>query len=422
MHTMSSIFRCCALLFAVSAAAGAQTPEGLFRVDWNLQATLSAPVDPFWNQYQQYIAESSPLAVIRMGLEEPGRWKLHADVALKQQFAGWQPTNLTIPLPGPRAVPVEYHAFQTGYLWYDFSPLQVTFGRNKLHYGPMEHSLLISDSVEFMDQLRLRMPVGDWVFDYALTSPETRNGMESDYRKSTFFVIRRLEWHWESFVFAFTEQALLDRQAYTLTDFMPVILFHQMAILPFNTSMTLDADWRATPQWRFSGQLSSDEADASLMGIPDTANPNILGFLVGAEFRDERWDWNLDVGATHYLFGNFDTEGAKAIHRVLLDNGVQQVFLSSPYGPGAQWINTRLAWKNPGWTLGLRAELWTVLQGVTLAWPYPGTPPAENYDVNGRFSGEVRWSLGDFVLSTGPSLLVRNQNLNPQWKLSLSSS
>ena len=60
-----------------------------------------------------------------------------------------------------------------GYLWYNFDPLQVEFGRDVVHFGPLRSSLLPSDRLPFMDLLRLTLPLGRLSMDLMISSLES---------------------------------------------------------------------------------------------------------------------------------------------------------------------------------------------------------------------------------------------------------
>jgi hypothetical protein len=415
----------------------ATDPEGQFALDWNLQGTVSVPVDPFWNTYANVAATVPPFATVRLGLEQSSRWKVYAEIGLKQQFTGWEATNLPIPVPSIPRAPVDYHVIQQGYLWYNFDPLQVSLGREGLHWGPPGHSFIVSDAIPFLDGFQVTLPMGDFTLRYAATSPETRKSGQVNFDTATYFVLHRLEWSHSGVTIAFTEQALLDRNGdtegggatakavYPLTDFFPVFLFHQGEIMPFNTSMTLDFDWQVSNEWRLWLQLASDEFDSSVFGIPDTPTPTINGYLAGLSFVSGPVTWNLGVGTNHYLWGNFDDNSflARAIYRVLLDSGLQELYLTSPYGPGTNWATTDFTWNTRSWSVSGRAEVWTTLPGITLHIPYDSPEPDPlAFDLHARVSAEATIRLGDFALSTGPVFLLSKLSVTPQWKASLKTT
>lgn len=420
------------LFLGLAVASHGQSIEGRASLEGVFQLKGGPTPETFWQTYQNYAQDTSPMATIDLGLKQPGRWDLQLTVVGKQQFSPWQPTNLTLPTNGPRTVPLEFHILEAGWLRYNFDPLVVTFGRQKYHLGPSGPSLIVSEAVPFLDGVTFRLPMGEWTLDYATTSPETRRNREHDFTVPAVYNIHRIQWSRDGLTLAFTEQMLLDRNTYNadgslkragtyvLTDYLPVGLFHQSDIFPFNTSMIVDAEWAPGNGWRVWGQLGSDEFDGRDFGIPDTNNPTSNSFLVGVEWEDGPWQLWLDAGTTHYLWGNYDDDkpAAKAIYRVFLDNGVQELFLTSPYGPGTWWLKGKIHWDSKPWSWGLSTEVWRTLDGLDLAYPYLGSEPSnDRARWNSRIVGTVGWKVDSLQITTGPTLLVRNTSVIPQWRV-----
>jgi hypothetical protein len=412
--------------------------QGTFRVELTGAATATTAVDPFWSLYPQYAADTAPMVRWTMGLEQKGDWKLQAAVNFEQQYTGWEPTNLTYPYSGgTRTFPVEFHGVQVGDLTYNFHPLEVSVGRNKVHWGPTKNSLIVSDQVPFLDRVTLHFPMGDWALDSLVASPETREGTTVNYTVTTYQVAHRVSWRTEGLEIGFTEQAILDRNsydasgavtasgAYSLSDFFPFFTIHQADQRPFNSMTVLDAAWQMTPEWRLSAESGLDDVDARLFGIPDDPIPTIAATIVGLDWHRDRWTWQGEWGNTHYLWGNHDDANryGKSIYRIFLDNGVQELPLTSPYGPGATWVNWQLTYAGDRLTYDFKGEVWSVLEGVSLQSSYAmAEPDFSKFDVYGRVHFFATLHRGDVSLTTGPQVLFNDTDVTYQWRFQLKAA
>ncbi len=417
----------------ITSAAGAE-PVSWIGAQAIAEGTLSTPLDGFWSEYPQYAAGNLPFFRGWFGIQDD-KWRIEGEFDLFQQYAGWRASNLPIPDPSSmRTFPVEYHGLQKADFVYDFSPLVVAIGRNKVHWGATQDSLIIADQVPFLDRVALHLPMGNWALDDLVASPETRSGTSTQYDATTFQVAHRLSWRQDGLEIGFTEQAILDRNvyssktgqitqkgSYTLTDFLPFSSVHETDVKPFNSMMILDVSW-TSGNWRFGAEYGLDDFDARIFGIPDDPIPNIPAVLLEARYTDAQWMAILSVGSTHYLWGNYDTPLGKSVYRIYLDNGVQEMPLTSPYGPGATWITYALHHEGRNISFDGKAEVWAVQKGVTLDWPYADDPPGPGFDFYARAHLYAGIWRGGVLYETGPQMLLANKSLTEQWCVRISTS
>jgi hypothetical protein len=247
-------------------------------------------------------------------------------------------------------------------------------------------------------------------------------------------VAHRLSWSQGGLEIGFTEQAILDRNvyskktggisergSYTLADFFPFSSVHETDVRPFNSMMILDVSW-TSGNWRFAAEYGLDDFDARIFGIPDDPIPTIPALIVEVRYTDDTWMALLSGGSTHYLWGNYSTPLGKAVYRILLDNGVEELPLTSPYGPGATWITYTLHHDGQRVSFDGKAEVWAVQKGVTLDRVYADLPPGPGFDYYARahlYAGIWRQGI---LYETGPQVLFANNQLTEQWTVRISTS
>jgi hypothetical protein len=129
-----------------------------------------------------------------------------------------------------------------------------------------------------------------------------------------------------------------------LADSFPVFSWHQADIMPNNLSVLLDLNITPFPGIRVAFMGGLDDFNANAVGIGDSGVPTIPSFIAGIEYGTSLSFADItayvETGKTHYLWGNFsDTDTlSRAIYRIALDTGTRVLPLTSPYGPGAFWV------------------------------------------------------------------------------------
>ena len=422
------------LVFAACAPYSHADPTVIFGADATVQGVLSSAVDPFWSQYPQYAAESIPFLRTRFGVYDEQKWRVEAEFDFQQQYTGWQSTNLPVPDPESRRdFPVEFHGMRKADLTYDFDPLILSFGRDKVHWGATQDSFIVADQVPFLDRFELRLPMGQWQLQSLIATPETRTGTETTYSITTYQVAHRLSWKQDDVEIGFTEQAILDRNiydangnvvqkgSYTFTDFFPFASVHEADVRPFNSMTILDVSWKLG-SWRLAFESGLDDFDARIFGIPDDPIPTIPANLLEAKWTQGTWVWSASVGNTHYLWGNYYPGFGRAIYRVFLDQGVQEMPLTSPYGPGATWVNTAFQYQGRRFGFDGKFEAWAVQHGASLNSPYVGYTAGAGFDYYGRAHVYATLSDRGYRVRTGPQVLLANSSFTEQWYVEVSTT
>jgi hypothetical protein len=370
---------------------------------------------PFWDQALFLVDRKRDLGTWVLHAEAPGHWGFTLGNELYANHAEntWRGTNLIVPeAETDNIFPGERHFVTAGWLWYNFDPLQVEVGWDRLHWGPLDHSLIVSDSLPFFDMVRASLEVPHWNLEWVVSTPETRTGgTSSEVTVPKIMNLHRIEYKAETWRLAVSENYIVSRSGpIVLADLLPVMVEHQADINPNNEIIYLDGEWVPAPHWRLMGQFGLDDVEAKTFGMPDDATPTIPAFQVGAEFRGTlgRGDLTLHAegGHTHYLWGNFQTPAARAQYVLVQNDQADVLPLTSPYGPGATWTDTWVRWSRGPLTAQLRLEVFSIQSGVSLDIPYRA---------NDALDG-VGTALNDRL-----SLAIALQ-INPSWAVTIEPS
>lgn len=306
---------------------------------------------------------------------------LRADIMRRFNSDPASSTNWFSSDPGT-PIGIENDFVQEGYLWYDFDPLTLQFGRASANMGSMRDSLEVSDRIPYLDELRLILPMGPASIDLIVASLETRASKEeiaelpvfdipsdagliarNEIRSMSLLSVHRFEWAFPRARFALSEQYVVSRRnnSYSLGDFFPVFNWHQSDLTPNNVTIYLDADVALFQDARIMCQFGLDDFNAGTVGIGDDSTPTIpagmLAFEYSPEIAGTKADFYLEGGATHYLWGNYDNYGvsngttdvysylARNIYRwrLYVDGDTIDMPLTSPYGPGAEWAKLEVS-------------------------------------------------------------------------------
>jgi len=268
-------------------------------------------------------------------------------------------------------------------------------------------------------------PDGDGA--YSLINPAY--GFEMDGEPTTIFeVLHRLSWDFGALRVGVAENCLLARRnnRVTVTDFLPLVSWHQASVMPNNVTFLFDAAWEPLPGLTLAAQGGFDDINANLFGVGDSDVPTIGACVLGGRYEagtasGGAVDAYLEAGYTHYLWGNFSAyrQGditdvdplARAIYRFRLNAGGALLPLTSPYGPGALWLRleggTRLGASGPrvGAELLLLGKNREANLVDTL---YDQSAKDGSTLFFGSLTVPVSWRVGAFELSAAPAALVRS--------------
>lgn len=359
--------------------ATALVPSGEQTGGVDLEVTADVAVrnsSGYWSSQPDAFQVMPNVAEFTLHTEEKGHWgiQLHSDFHSNQ--AGWHVSSLVLPENGD-LFPLDAHFLTQGWLWYNFQPLQVQIGRDQIHWGPLDDSLLPSSRLAFFDMVHTSLEAGNWKLEWIVSTPETRtDGGNSTITTSLLMNLHRIEFRSPSWRLAASEIYLVSRDSgvLTLADMFPVIVSHQADMVPNNNCLVIDGEWVPVPGVRLMGQVGFDDIDASLFGMPDDSVPTIWAGILGGEWvglnKDGRLTLHTELGYTHYLYGNYSDSATKAIYRLVQYARTETQPLTSPYGPGTAWITSRAEWVRQRLTVGTKLEVYSTKDGVSFDTPY----------------------------------------------------
>jgi hypothetical protein len=326
---------------------------------------------------QRLFLDAPPLAGFGFDYARDSGFELGITARVLREYflAPFNATNLWESGGPGNPVALENQFIYRGFLWYDFHPLQVELGRDKVQMGPTESSLLPSARLPYLDVLRLRLPVGRLTGDLVISTLENRpstydvqatgNPGDPKFGPSVILLaVHRWEYAFDAVRLGIAGMVInaRDGNAFGLGDIFPVFSWHQADIGPNNMCLVMDASWTPLPRLTLTGQLGLDDVD--LNGTPfgaDSGVPTIPACILTADYqlpvaKGVDVGLSFEAGYTHYLWGNFSMDTpdtvdalARAIDRYFLDGGIALLPLSSPYGPGALWVQLSGSLQGLGW-------------------------------------------------------------------------
>jgi hypothetical protein len=314
--------------------------------------TQNVSMDPGRSASEQFLdlrrlfLDRAPLGSIQLDYARDERLELAINATIQREYflEPFSVTNLWESAAG-NPFALENQDIMRGIAWYDFKPLQVELGRERVQMGPTEHSLLPSSLIPFLDALRLRLPLGRLTGDLLVATLENRAGLDDPISSVTLLAVHRYEYAFDTVRLGISGQAIYSRanNSFTLADIFPVFSWHNASIVPNNMTLVADASWVPLPGLFINGQAGVDDINVTGIGVADSSVPTIPAFILSAGYGlavdgTIRIDLRAEFGSTHYLWGNFDDPNARAVYDYLLDGGPVYMPLTSPYGPGATWV------------------------------------------------------------------------------------
>ena len=379
--------------FPAYSLPGAKTELDL-EYQW-LYATENRLIEPYTYKngidlMRSYFDRPPFLRLLLEGKTEGGLGAV-AELSLRDQWTGDYFRTDNFPVVGTPGDPllVENFFFTKAAVFYENPRFFFLFGREKPDYnGILLTGLLPGTRLPYLDTLRAQGKIGRLTIDWmvasipSIQSWETQSGTlpdfdvdpnegvnpagslfygwesspYSDNPASTMILegLNRLTWDLGSVKIGVTDHAMMARRQnrFYVTDFIPVISRHQAAISQTNNSMVLDVSWRPLQELVFAAQAGFDDFNANAIGVSDTGSPTIDAYVAGIEYRANTGFGNISVdaeaGFTHWLWGNYDGSEIwpndvnpflRFQYRYLADAGALLLPLTSPYGPGALWLD-----------------------------------------------------------------------------------
>lgn len=381
-----------ACLVLCAAGLGAEEPTANpekyafgFGLDLNVEYRL-APADAFLIErgtvktgidLERAFFGRSPFARIEMGYGRAEGLSLALECEFRPTWSGdWGKADN---LPGAgkgEPLGIENFFLTRGVLAYRMGGSFISLGRDQPDYdGTLRGSLLPGRRLPFLDALRARGKMGSFTLDWMAATIQALpswDGVDVDPNAGVgaaapvydweygveptiiVEVLNRFSWVFGDFVLGVSDHAMLARRnnRFYWTDFLPVSSRHQTAVAGTNNSMVLDLTWRPLPTLSLRAEAGFDDISASSFGVEDTGSPTIDAYVLGASYGENlaagAIDARLELGYTQYLWGNYEGGEIKPNdqnpflrfqYRYLVDSGDALLLpLTSPYGPGALWL------------------------------------------------------------------------------------
>ncbi|MFW5744511.1 MAG: hypothetical protein ACOC2D_14640 [Spirochaetota bacterium] len=353
---------------AVRRRAGALRAEAVARGrDVEVRAQLTARPELYLDVPRSPFAEQArvedPLASLLLAYGRPlGPYIAIEAVAQREWVYRTSATNVPRPVDG-NPVPAENNLVRSGYLHLPSGGFGVTFGRQRFVLGPdAANTLSVSSAIPFLDALKLTWSLGPLTMTSLSSTLENREAVpevttgdqESDdgYGFGTntiLYNIHYFEFAWPRVRAGIGSQVVIARPMnyFYLGDFFPVFSWHNAGIRPNNMSLLADVTVAPARRVELFAQVGFDDISGEAFGFADAAIPTIDAYIAGVRTSAPWFDASASVigGYTHYLWGTFEDEEylARAIYRIEADGPHPSMPLTSPHGPGALWMETKIA-------------------------------------------------------------------------------
>ena len=321
--------------------------------------------------FHRLFFDQPPLGTVQLDYSRDAGLEIGITAVMQREYFldPFRSTNLWEDGGSGNPVALENQDIMRGFLWYDFHPLQVELGRDKVHVGPGRHSLYPSMDLPFLDMLRFRLPLDRLTGDLIISTLENRqrgydlSAPDPPFGQTVILMsMHRWEYGFDTVRVGIGALAVYARagNAYNLGDIFPVFSWHNADIGSNHISIIADASWVPVSGLSLQAQFGLQALSLSGVGINNQAIPTVPAAIVSAEtFLPLDGGLGLELylegGYTHYLWGNFGISSsgsdslARAIDRYYLDGGNVILPLTSPYGPGATWVELAASLQGIQW-------------------------------------------------------------------------
>jgi hypothetical protein len=376
---------------------------------------------------------------------------------LRKEFPGnsyedlFSPDNFLSLGKSGNPIAIERTMITKGALYWRSDNLDIIFGRDKVDLGEgLKGSLYPSPRLPYLDAFQAKAEFGrlgmNWIVstmrasgswdgvdvdpnqEVSGTPPDDPPyGFEDAVNPTTIIeALHRFTWDFGKFQLGVAADVMYARRnnMFLITDFLPVMSWHQASVLSNNMSLLVDASWEPIEGLRIMGMAGLDEFNATSIGIADSGTPTTPACVLGAKYNGRvgsgAVDAYIEAGYTHYLWGNFDGSPdiphdvdplARMIYRVQLDAGDGLIPLTSPYGPGATWCEFIGGLEPTGTNLRLGVDLLVLskIWDANLVDTPSLTPLADGSTflfIQAAFP--IRWRIGSFELYTTPTVCTES--------------
>ncbi len=281
----------------------------------------------------------------------------------------------------------ELNFLNKAYIYFDNTYINILIGRVHTQMGyPYASSVVFNNAIPYTDVVRMNIPFGNYFnLHWQITNIpsveskyqkdiETGNDFkdafykdpndnkaqdyfygfeDDDYPSIILNTYQRIGFQNDILKAGISFNAFLARRnnRFEFADFFPFAEWHSTDVIPNNMSLAVDFGIVPTRNMLFDFQVAFDEVNAGAFGFDDTDVPTI--WSAHATMQNTLVNDSVDIlfstniGYAHYLYGNFaghtvkeigETAIAKALYRF---NGNTKMYMpyTSPYGPGAFWVN-----------------------------------------------------------------------------------
>ena len=215
------------------------------------------------------------------------------ELQLKREYSENPDNNGFVAKEG-NPLALENQIVSKGYVFFNNDFMQLIVGRLASHYGdPRFTSLMASDNLPFLDQVKLDMSIADFRLEYYAASLENRRAsgdidlaaVDFDYGENSIWTtMHRLVYAFDNVKFSLSEQSFIcrDNNQLYLGDFFPLTVWHNAWLSNINISMFTDVTWTVVPGFELYFQWGFDDISASdVFGIADSALPTIDAWVLG---------------------------------------------------------------------------------------------------------------------------------------------
>jgi hypothetical protein len=424
-------------------------PEGEFLIERTL---IKNGID-----LQRDYFDRMPFARMAFDYGNPEGLAIAIEGTFRAQWAGGYGKPDNFPGAGNgEPIAFENYFISRGVMLYRLGESYISFGRDKPDFdGILYGSLLPGRRLPYLDSLRARIEMGNFTIDWmaatiqALRSwegsafdvnpdtdaPSDSYGFEADVNPTTIVEgLTRFSWKLGKVSLSVADHVMMARRnnRFYLTDFFPIISRHQTSVAQTNNSLVLELGWKPFDGLTLQGQAGFDDVSAEMFGVSDTSSPTISAYVLGGEFEGnagrDAIDAALEIGCTHYLWGNYDggevqpndqNPFLRFQYRFLFDAGAALLPLTSPYGPGALWLTTAAGYtfRQPAVRLGLEVLVLVKNQDANLIdteYLHNTTTAGAPAFVFTSIAVPLKYRVGSWAFGLKPAILIREGEYWPE--------
>jgi len=417
--------------------------------------------------------DKAPLERLVLEYGAPQGLNLAVEAELRAEWTGdfFTPTNLVLLGESGNPVAIQNKNIARGVAYWLSPNLDIYFGRDRVDLNDgLKGGFLPSFRIPYYDAIRAQGRLGPLTMDWMVSTIQARKSWEAneydddsydvnpnvtradpigsinsyygweDSTNPTIIVeaLHHFAWDFGAFRMGVSGHTMMSRRnnKFVLTDFFPVVSWHQTGVLQTNNSMVLDFRYDFNDRLALLAQAGFDDINGAIFGIGDTAAPTIDAYALGVRYTGDMpaggFGLYAEVGYTQRLWGNYDgthnmpydqNPFMRFIARYLVDGGSILLPLTSPYGPGALWLSAsgEFPLGVPGLSGGfelllLRRDRETDL--VSTDFYGPEADKGQLYFAS--LSLPLRYKLGYLELSAKPAALLRDKDFWVEASLSVS--